>query len=61
MDIFKDAHIEKQTHAYMTYKSKGTINNSRYVPFEDILGMGTDSGFSSIAVPGSGVPFYDTF
>jgi U3 small nucleolar RNA-associated protein 7 len=31
------------------------------VPFEDIVGMGTDNGFSSIAVPGCGMPFYDTF
>lgn len=25
------------------------------------MGLGTSQGFSSIAVPGSGVPYYDTF
>lgn len=45
----------------MTYKSRGNINNSRFVPFEDLMGLGTTYGFSSIAIPGSGVPYYDTF
>lgn len=61
MDIFKDAHWEKQTHPYMTYRPKGTINNCRFVPFEDLLGLGTSYGFSSISIPGSGVPYYDSF
>lgn len=61
MDIFKQAHLSKQTHPYMTYKSRGNINNSRFVPFEDLMGLGTTYGFSSIAIPGSGVPYYDTF
>lgn len=45
----------------MTYKSQGNVNNCRFVPFEDLFGLGTTSGFNCIAVPGSGVPFYDTF
>lgn len=61
IDIFKEAHSVQQTHPYMTYKSQGSVNNCKFVPFEDLLGLGTTYGFSSIAVPGSGVPFYDTF
>jgi len=61
MDFFKDVYSSKQTHPYMTYKPKGHINNCRFVPFEDIMGLGTNYGFSSISIPGSGVPFYDTF
>jgi len=61
LNIFKDSHIEKQTHPYMTYKPNGTINNCKFIPFEDILGLGTSYGFSSIAIPGSGIPFYDSF
>ena len=45
----------------MNYKAKGTVNNCKYIPFEDLLGLGTSYGYSSIAIPGSGVPFYDTF
>lgn len=61
MDIFKDSYVSRQTHPYMTYRPKGNVNNCRFVPFEDLLGLGTSYGFSSIAIPGSGVPFYDTF
>jgi hypothetical protein len=25
------------------------------------MGLGTSNGFSSISIPGSGVPFYDSF
>jgi len=31
------------------------------VPFEDLIGLGTSKGFSSLIVPGSGLPYYDTF
>ena len=45
----------------MTYRPKSNANNCRFIPFEDILGIGTVSGFSSISIPGSGIPFYDSF
>lgn len=46
---------------YMTYNCNGTTINCNFVPFEDFMGLGTNSGFTSIIVPGSGVPFYDSF
>lgn len=38
-----------------------SCNNLRFVPFEDLMGLGTSKGFSSIVVPGSGVPYFDTY
>jgi hypothetical protein len=32
----------------------------RFVPFEDILGVGHDAGFSSLLVPGSGLAQFDS-
>lgn len=62
IDFFKEASMRKQIHPYMTYSSrKGNINNCEFVPFEDLIGIGTSSGFSSLAIPGSGIPYYDTF
>lgn len=37
------------------------INSTQFVPFEDFLGIGTDSGFQSILIPGAGEPNFDSF
>jgi hypothetical protein len=37
------------------------MTNSKFIPFEDLVGIGTNKGFNCIAVPGSGTPYYDTF
>ena len=59
--MFKDFQVSRHTHPYMHHKSAGTINNMKFSPFEDFLGIGTSKGFSCIAVPGSGSASYDTF
>lgn len=47
---------------YLRHQSQNRhINNLKFAPFEDILGLGTSKGFNSIIVPGAGVPFYDSF
>lgn len=33
----------------------------KFVPFEDFLGLGLDTGFSNILIPGSGDPNFDSF
>eukprot|EP01119_Soliformovum_irregulare_P019040 TRINITY_DN5957_c0_g1_i3.p1 TRINITY_DN5957_c0_g1~~TRINITY_DN5957_c0_g1_i3.p1 ORF type:complete len:579 (-),score=146.99 TRINITY_DN5957_c0_g1_i3:200-1693(-) len=48
--------------AYMAHeiKAKQHITNVQFVPYEDVLGIGHYGGFSSIVIPGSGDPNYDT-
>lgn len=59
--IWKDAFIEKQKEPYMTHLQAGTnIHQFQFCPYEDILGLGHTKGFSSIAIPGSGEPNFDT-
>ena len=39
----------------MKHKVKdGSVNEVKFVPFEDFLGVGHSSGFDSITIPGSG-------
>lgn len=33
----------------------------RFIPFEDVLGLTHDLGYSSIVIPGSGEPNFDAF
>ena len=37
-----------------------SIKTVKFCPFEDILGLGHDKGFSSIVIPGSGEPNFDS-
>ena len=44
---------------YMNHTTRGLINSVQFCPYEDVLGMGYSTGFSSILVPGAGEPNFD--
>lgn len=51
---------EKIQSPYMTWGGEGKqVERVRWCPFEDVLGAGHDSGFSSILVPGAGEANFD--
>ncbi|KAI8817029.1 WD40-repeat-containing domain protein [Fimicolochytrium jonesii] len=61
VSIWKNAFLTKQKEPYMTHLSPSTtIQSLRFCPYEDVLGIGHTSGISSIVVPGSGEPNFDT-
>ena len=45
----------------MRSKKMDTVRCVKYCPYEDVLGIGHDSGFVSAIVPGSGEPNIDTY
>jgi U3 small nucleolar RNA-associated protein 7 len=55
--------VEKQNLPYLRHNTSGkySVSNTAFAPFEDVMGLGTSKGFTSIIVPGSGIPFFDTF
>lgn len=57
-DAFKTA---KQQSPYMTYLEKGSqITDLKFVPFEDVLGVGHQKGISSLIIPGAGEANFDS-
>jgi U3 small nucleolar RNA-associated protein 7 len=45
--------------SYLKHSESSPISSLQYVPYEDILGIGTKNGFSSILVPGCGEANFD--
>ena len=51
---------EKVQSPYMTWGGEGKrVENVKWCPFEDVLGIGHEKGFSSILVPGAGEANFD--
>jgi U3 small nucleolar RNA-associated protein 7 len=53
-----------QDDAYMsvhTGERKELVHSVRFCPFEDVLGIGRQGGFTSAIIPGSGEPNIDSF
>ncbi|KAL6898698.1 WD40-repeat-containing domain protein [Trichoderma evansii] len=53
---------ERVTHPYMKWGREGkTVERVRWCPFEDVLGISHDKGFSSVIIPGAGEANFDAF
>jgi len=62
VQVWKDAIKTKQISPYMNHLIAGAeLVDLHFCPFEDFLGIGHSKGFSSIVIPGSGEPNFDTF
>ncbi|OAF70660.1 WD repeat-containing protein 46 [Intoshia linei] len=53
--------VESQVNLYLKSKLPNHINQLRFCPYEDILGVGHDGGFSSLIIPGSAIADIDTY
>jgi U3 small nucleolar RNA-associated protein 7 len=58
--VWKDCFKTHQKDPYMSHLIPGSqIQSTRFVPFEDILGVGHNNGFSSLIIPGAGESNFD--
>lgn len=44
---------------YIRHRADWTVTSMQFCPYEDILGIGTTKGVSSLLIPGSGEPNFD--
>jgi len=62
VQVFKDMKRISPTNIYMEHRLPGKqIQELRFRPYEDILGIGHSEGFTSMVVPGAGEPNFDSF
>lgn len=63
IQLWKDFVLESTNEPYMLHKLPmgGHVRHLQFCPFEDVLGIGHDKGFSSIIIPGAGEANFDTF
>lgn len=66
VQVWKNSPLEKQKQPYMKHRvlvnhQRSQVGRVRFVPFEDVLGIGHDLGYSSIVVPGAGEATFDAF
>ncbi|KAI0461987.1 hypothetical protein LJB42_004592 [Komagataella kurtzmanii] len=60
--VWKNIFKKRQDHPYMTHQIRGSrVQSTKFVPFEDILGVGHASGFSSLIIPGAGEANFDAW
>ena len=50
--LYKDACTKAVEYPYLKHTVNKSIHDIHFVPYEDVLGIGHSSGFSSILVPG---------
>ena len=46
---------------YMKHRAPSHVKAVKFLPFEDVMAIGHDQGYSQIVIPGSGEPNFDAF
>lgn len=60
VQVFKDVRLETDAITpYLSHVCRGHVQQVQFCPFEDVLGVGHQQGFTSLLVPGSGEPNFD--
>eukprot|EP00466_Bigelowiella_natans_P009011 jgi/Bigna1/48085/estExt_Genewise1.C_220050 len=62
VNVWKEAFVKKQKDPYVVHEMPGhTVQRLQFCPYEDVLGISSSKGYSSIVIPGAGEANFDTF
>ncbi|KAH9508841.1 WD repeat-containing protein 46 [Bulinus truncatus] len=63
VEVFKDCTSQayKPEKPYLYHKCERLIHDVKFCPYEDVLGIGYQLGFSSVIIPGAGEPNFDAY
>ncbi|XP_076337920.1 WD repeat-containing protein 46 isoform X2 [Tachypleus tridentatus] len=61
VEIYKDCCVSTATKPYLRHKAPAPVTSLEFCPYEDVLGIGHNKGFTSILVPGAGEPNFDAY
>ncbi|ENN81887.1 WD repeat-containing protein 46 [Dendroctonus ponderosae] len=61
VEIYRDCCTQAAKRPYLRHRLNSSIGNFNFCPYEDVLGVTTAKGFTSLLVPGSGEPNFDTY
>ncbi|KAL4714009.1 hypothetical protein ACJJTC_008363 [Scirpophaga incertulas] len=59
VEVYENCCMQTAQRPYMRHKMAKSITNFKFCPYEDVLGIGTNKGFSSVIIPGSGEANFD--
>ncbi|GAB0089722.1 WD repeat-containing protein 46 [Sergentomyia squamirostris] len=59
VEIYKKPSALVSTTPYLRHRIDGFISGLQFCPYEDVLGVSTARGFTSLLVPGAGEPNFD--
>lgn len=60
-EVYKKPNFVTTNAPYLRQYTNGLIHGMQFCPFEDVLGVSTRKGFTSLLVPGSGEPNFDSY
>ncbi|CEF66267.1 WD40 repeat and BING4, C-terminal domain and WD40/YVTN repeat-like-containing domain and WD40-repeat-containing domain-containing protein [Strongyloides ratti] len=61
VNVYNDSHLGTMKTPYLRYKCTGAVNKLQFCPYEDVLGVGHSTGYTSLLIPGSGDPNFDGY